>query len=82
MGKFCCGVTYTDQRFLGAVKGPTGEQDTCPRRVDLAYRFGCHTLPSTDPLHFIDDAALCTKCVYCAEQTDKLMVHDPRKHRT
>lgn len=50
MGKFCCGVTYTDQRFLGAVKGPTGEQDTCSRRVDLAYRFGCHTLPSTDPL--------------------------------
>jgi hypothetical protein len=43
-GQVFYGVTYPDQRFLGAEKGSTCEQDTCSRRVDLAYPFGCPTL--------------------------------------
>ena len=43
-GQVFYGVTYPDQRFLGAEKGSAGEQDTCSRRVDLAYPFGCPTL--------------------------------------
>lgn len=46
-GQVFYGVTYLDQRFLGAEKGSTCEQDTCSRRVDLAYPFGCLPLPST-----------------------------------
>jgi len=35
-GQVFYGVTYPDQRFLGAEKGSTCEQDTCSRRVDLS----------------------------------------------
>jgi hypothetical protein len=37
------GVTYQDQRFLGAEKGSTCEPDTCSRRVDLSLpsRLSC-----------------------------------------
>lgn len=43
-GQVLYGVTYPDQRFLGAEKGSACEQDTCSRRVDLAYPFGCLAL--------------------------------------
>ena len=43
-GQVFYGVTYPDLRFLGAEKGSACEQDTCSRRVDLAYPFGCPTL--------------------------------------
>lgn len=75
-GQVFYGVTYPDQRFLGAEKGSTCEQDTCSRRVDLAYAFGCPTLAFYRILPFIHDAALCTKCVYCSERTDKMNFHN------
>lgn len=61
-----------DQRFLGAEKGSTGEPDTCSRRVDLAYNFGCPALPSTAQSPFIHDAAPCAECICCSKWTDTM----------
>ncbi len=77
-GQVFYGVTYPDQRFLGAEKGSAGEQDTCSRRVDLAYPFGCPALAfyRLITLHPQFDAALFTKYVHVSEKTDKMNLHD------
>jgi hypothetical protein len=56
-GQVSYGVTYLDQRFLGAEKGPTGEKYTCSRRVDLVlpFRLSC---PALLPPYFTSSTML------------------------